>query len=175
MIVPCPIFRWERECENCGATIEVYYPPDVAFEFGLGNVEEVYVEREKGLEYAHRAIVFDDVSLVIANVCPLCKTPMKECDLYFELISMLFDGISVQVKWVAFELDDFCSWCDEKLSEYRVAEIESEAWDYKRRIIEAMNRNDKDLGYLVQDIYSIISHPLCKKCDEDRDRMFKVI
>ena len=169
MIVPCPIFKWERECENCGATIEVYYPPDVAFEFKLGNVKEICVEREKGLEFAHKAIVLDNQCLVIANVCPLCKTPIKELDLYFELISMLFNGIDVQVGWVAFESDDFCSWCDKRLSELRVAEIESEAWDYKRRIITAMNRKDRDAGYLVQNLYSIIYHPLCRECEGNRN------
>ena len=79
---------------------------------------------------------------------------------------MLFDGIDVSVKWVVFESDDdFCAWCCERLNEYRVAEIESKAWEYKRKIMDAMRKKDRDLGYLVQNIYSIIYHPLCEKCE----------
>jgi len=169
MILPCPVFKWERECENCGATIEVYYPPDIAFENGLGNVKEVCVREEESLVYAPQAMIDEDGRCtVLANICTFCRTPVKYLDLLFELVDMLSRGIGVHMTWIACELEDYCICCGIELDESQIAKIENKAWEYKRRIDEAIERGDSDVAYLIQNMYQIIDGAMCDICFEEK-------
>jgi len=161
----CPIFRWDHECEVCNATFEIYYPPEIAIEYGMKNVKVISVRNKEAFEFSSPQPVDEFNAEAIANVCPFCGTPVKWVDVLSELLESIYEGEKPKIMWVSCRLDEYCCICGEKLTLEESLDCIRHAKRLKVELEKAIETRDYCIGSIIQ-AYPVSG--FCKICSDLR-------
>jgi hypothetical protein len=145
-----PIYHYTDKCLRCKKEIDVYYPEELAFRYGIGHVEKTSRITQGGK--------------TIGNVCPYCKAYQDHWFVKHSFIVRCNDS----------NLGDSCVWVDEDLKcencgaslDYEIRKnepldiIHFYEGSWGRKCLSCMN--EEDVESLVDRLYDMTR---CAVCD----------
>ena len=162
----CPIFKWDHECRECNATFEIYYPPEIAIEYGMRNVKVISVNKKDAFEFFSPQSIDEFTAEVIANVCPFCGTPVRWFEVMSEFLESIYEGKSLAVMWVSCRLDEYCSFCGERLTLEELLDCMEHATRLKVELEKAIEARDHHTAQCIMQAYQVSG--FCKICSDLR-------
>ena len=155
-----PIYHYKNKCYRCGKEIDVYYPEEIAYAHGIGNVKETYSktkgEKTKG------------------NVCPYCNAYQGNWFVWENFLEVCNDSdIGKSCVWV--DVNRKCSQCNNPI-DYEMEEDESTDivnffegyWGHK--CLSCMN--DEDVESLVGLLQGMRRCEICDRLIVDDPEYF---
>lgn len=149
-LLPVPVIGVEMECE-CGATIEVCTPAEVARKHGIGCVISAVVYEDCWME---QSAEYDEA--VEVNICPFCGRMVSEDDIHISMWENANRGKFPNIYWVQEEA--VCEYCGEGLDEVDIKARMKEMREVKlgRKYYEALT--------ILQSLQAI----KCRYCSEEK-------
>ena len=110
-----PIYHNKIRCYLCNEEIEIHHPDDLAFEFGVGNINKEYS--------AHRG------REIIGNICTSCGALQTDISSKAFLLKHIYDeDFQDRIIWVDKKV--FCNHCGKLIEDDTIPN----GWELHKRI-----------------------------------------